>query len=107
VRHFGRLSALLRIRPGHNRSGRPRPLRVWPGEAVLWLAENGVHRPRAARHALAALARPGARGPYAARAVGGGAVVIGPVSALALRDAEAAMQFVFRVTPCGYGEEPF
>jgi hypothetical protein len=39
--------------------------------------------------------------------VGGGAVVIGPVSALALRDAEAAMQFVFRVTPCGYGEEPF
>jgi len=73
----------------------------------LWLAENGVRRPRAARHALAALARPGTRGRYAACAVSGGTVLIGPVSALALRNAEAEVQFVFQVTPYGYGEEAF
>lgn len=103
----GRLAELLRIRPRCSGTGRPLPLRVWPGEAALWLDENGVRRPRAARHALAALAIPGARGRYAARAAGGGTVVTGPVSALALRDAEAEMQFVFRVTPYGYGDEAF
>ncbi|MCJ2073260.1 hypothetical protein MKK75_31500 [Methylobacterium sp. J-030] len=82
-------------------------MRVWPGEAALWLGENGACRPRAVRHMLAALAISGTRGRYAARAAGGSKVVIGPVSALALHDAEAEMQFVFRITPYGYGEEAF
>lgn len=107
MRLVATLAALLRIRPVRGAAGRPLPVRVWPGEAALWLDENGVRRPRAARHVLAALAIPGTRGRYAARATGSGTVVIGPVSALALRDAEAEMQFVFRVTPYGYGEEAF
>jgi hypothetical protein len=106
---------VLRALPGLATRSRPRrcaadspfPLRLWPEEAALWLGENRARRPRAARQALAALAAREARGRYAARAEGGGAVVTGPVSALALRDAEAAIQFVFRLTPDGYGEEPF
>ena len=103
----------------------------------MWLDENGVRRPRAARHALVALAVLGRRGRYAARREAGGKVVTGPVgappdraaigrgssswcdalacaepvstssaSALALRDAEAEIRFVYRVASCGGGEAP-
>lgn len=102
-----RIAARLSARLGLRGTGRPVPVRLWPEEAALWLDENGVRRPRAARHALAALAILGRRGRYAARREGGGQVVIGPASALALRDAEAVIAFVVRVTSCGYGEEPF
>lgn len=88
-------------------AGRPLPLRVWPADAALWLDENGARRGRAARHALAALAAIGPRGAYAARAEGGGRIITGPASALALPDAEAETGFVFHVTPYGHGEEPF
>jgi hypothetical protein len=97
----------VRIRGIPDRAGRPVPLRAWPAEAALWLDENGARHPRAARHALAALAALGLRGRYAARAEGGAKIVTGPVSALALRDAEAETGFVFRVTPYGYGAEAF
>lgn len=107
MRCLGRPFARLRLRPRR----RLRPVRVWPGEAALWLDENGVRHPRAARHVLAALAgrvtgRP-THGRYAARTAEGGTILTGPVSALALHDAEATIQFVVRVTPYGYGEEAF
>lgn len=107
MRIRGLLDAARRSRSRRGGTGHPVPVRLWPGEAALWLHENGVLRPRAARHALAALAIRGTRGRYAARSEGGGTIVAGPASVLALRDAEAEIQFVFRVTPCGYGEEPF
>jgi hypothetical protein len=101
------LRTAVRACSRRGRAGAPLPLRVWPEEAALWLDENGARRPRAARHALAALAALGLRGGYAARAEGGGKVMVGPASALALRDVEAEIRFVFELTPCGYGEEPF
>lgn len=94
----------MRIRKIPDRAGRPVPLRAWPAEAALWLDENGARHPREAHHALAAL---DLRGRYAARAEGGAKIVTEPVSALALRDAEAETGLVFRVTPYGYGEEAF
>ncbi|SDN69027.1 hypothetical protein SAMN05216360_110150 [Methylobacterium phyllostachyos] len=113
MRIAARLSARLRF--GLRRGGTacaspvpvPVPVRRWPEEAALWLDENGVRRPRAARHALVALAILGRRGRYAARRAGSGKVVTGPASVLALHDAQAEIAFVFRVTSCGYGEEPF
>lgn len=105
MRIAARLSALLRSR--RSGTGRGLPVRLWPDEAALWLDENGVRRPRAARHALAALAILGRRGRYAARKEAGVKVVTGPASALALRDAEAEIQFVFRVASCGDEKEPF
>ncbi|MGH1590405.1 hypothetical protein ACRBEV_21295 [Methylobacterium phyllosphaerae] len=101
------IRARLAGRPCPDGPAPPLPLRVWPDDATVWLAENGVQRPRAARHALAALAALGLRGRYAARRAGAGTVVTGPASALALRDAEAEIGFVFRVTPYGYGAEGF
>lgn len=95
----------FRARPEGHRP--PRPVRAWPEEGALWLDENGVRRPRAARHVLAALAARAPRGRYMARAEGGALILTGPSSALVLRDAEAAMRFVFSVTPYGYGEEAF
>ena len=95
----------LRTRPDGPRH--PVPLRAWPEDEALWLDENGVRRPRAARHVLASLAALDRRGRYAARAEGGARILTGPVSALALRDADAAIGFVFSVTPYGYGEEAF
>ncbi|KAA0123393.1 hypothetical protein CIW48_13190 [Methylobacterium sp. P1-11] len=83
------------------------PLRVWPADEVVWLDENGVRRPRAARRALAALATVGSRGRYAARSEGGGKIVVGPASALVLGDAEAEIGFVLSLTPYGYGAQPF
>ncbi|MGH1573593.1 hypothetical protein ACRAWG_26740 [Methylobacterium sp. P31] len=83
------------------------PLRLWPRDEATWLDENGARHPIAARDVLSALAKHGSQGPYAARLEGGGTVVAGPVSALALPDARAEIQFVFRVTPIGYGEESF
>ncbi|MDP4005410.1 hypothetical protein [Methylobacterium sp. NEAU K] len=88
-----------------HRLRRPGPVRLWPADESVWLDENGARRPRAARHVLRALAALGPRGRYAARAEGRGKIVTGPVSALALRDAEAESRFVFRLTPLGYGED--
>ncbi|MCJ2048595.1 hypothetical protein [Methylobacterium sp. J-070] len=101
-----RIRAPLAVRP-EPRLGRPLPLRTWPTDATLWLDENGARCPRAARHALAALATLEPGGRYAARAVGAGTIVTGPASALALRDREAEIGFVFHLTPYGYGEEAF
>ncbi len=101
------LGAIVRSRPYRGGARAPVPVRVWPEEGALWLDENGVRRPRAARHALAALAVLGIRGRFAARAEGGGKLVTGPVSALVLRDAEAEIRFVFRITPYGDGADPF
>ncbi|AIQ89466.1 protein of unassigned function [Methylobacterium oryzae CBMB20] len=39
--------------------------------------------------------------------MGAGKIVTGPASALALRDSEAEIGFVFQVTPYGYGAEKF
>ncbi|MCJ2139617.1 hypothetical protein [Methylobacterium sp. E-066] len=83
------------------------PVRLWPADETLWLRENGAWCPRAARHVLCALAALGRRGRYAARSEGDGKIVTGPVSTLALPDAEAEIRFVFRVTPLGYGEAAF
>jgi hypothetical protein len=94
-----------RIRP--DGPGHPVPMRAWPEDEALWLDENGVRRPRAARHVLASLAALDRRGRYAARAEGAARILTGPVSALALRDADAAIGFVLSVTPYGYGEEAF
>lgn len=107
MRICGLLNVARRSRPRRGGTGRPVPVRLWPEEATLWLDENGVLQPRAARHALAALAVLGRRGRYAARSAGGGKVVAGPASVLALRDAEAEIHLVFRVTPDGYGAEDF
>lgn len=96
-----------RLRPRRRATGAPRPLRLWPEDAAVWLEENGARHPRAARDALAALAVLEARGRYAAHAAGGGKRVTGPASALALGDAEAEIQFVFRVTSYGYGGAEF
>lgn len=52
-------------------------------------------------------ASPGGAARDAARTAEGGTILTGPVSALALHDAEATIQFVVRVTPYGYGEEAF
>ena len=90
--------------PGPRRRGARHPVRLWPADETLWLRENGAWRPRAARHVLCALAALGRRGRYAARPDGGAKIITGPVSALALPDAEAEIRFVFRVTPLGYGE---
>lgn len=87
--------------------GAGRPVRVWPADETLWLRENGAWRPRAARHVLHALASLGSRGRYAAHAERGVKIVTGPVSTLALPDAEAKIRFVFHVTPLGYGEAAF
>ena len=110
MRIAARLTAVLRLCPHRGGAGRGAPpacpLRLWPDEAAVWLDENGVRRPRAARHALVALAILGRRGRYAARKEVGGKVVTGPASALALRDAEAEIQFVYRVASCGDGEVP-
>jgi len=83
------------------------PVRQWPADETLWLRENGAWRPRAARHVLCALAALGRRGRYAARAEHEAKIITGPVSALALPDAEAEIRFVFRLTPLGYGEAAF
>lgn len=104
------LQAILdAIIPGlhHHVAGRPRHVRLWPGDEAVWLRENGAWRPRAARHVLRALAALGPKGRYAARPEGHGKVVTGPVSTLALPDAEAEIRFVFRITPLGYGEADF
>lgn len=102
-----RIRALRAARPDPGCAAPQLPLRFWPEDATVWLAENGVRRPRAARHALAALAALGLRGRYEARRVGAGKIVTGPASALALRDSEAEIGFVFQVTPYGYGAEKF
>ncbi|MFC6742462.1 hypothetical protein [Methylobacterium tardum] len=43
----------LRARP--DGPGHPVPMRAWPEDEALWLDENGVRRPQAARHVLASL----------------------------------------------------
>ncbi|MCJ2057251.1 hypothetical protein MKL09_11870 [Methylobacterium sp. J-048] len=91
--------------PGPRGTGRP--VRVWPADESVWLRENGARRPRAARHVLRALASLGPRGRYEAHTEHGAKILTGPVSTLALPDAEAEIRFVFRITPLGYGETAF
>ncbi len=80
-------------------------MRQWPEDETVWLNENDARRPSAARQILSAVASLRSRGRYVVRLEGRGKIVIGPVSALTLCDAEAEIQFVFCVTPFGYGED--
>ncbi|MHB2207879.1 hypothetical protein [Methylobacterium sp. CM6257] len=101
------LHRLEGIRPRKREADRFVPLRQWPQDEAAWLDENGARHPTAARDVLSALGGRGPRGPYAARPEGDGVVVAGPVSALALSDAQAEIRFVFRVTLFSHGEEAF
>ncbi len=80
-------------------------MRQWPEDETVWLNENDARRPSSARQILSAVASLRSRGQYVVCLEGRGKIIKGPVSALTLCDAEAEIQFVFRLTPLGYGDD--